>query len=787
MTDTGYISRRANGEGSRVEILSPRPQKRPPHNLPVPLTGFVGRERELAEISELLETNRLLTLTGPGGCGKTRLALEAAHGLRGSYPDGVWLVELASLADPELVPQAVASVLGVREGADCPVVEALSGHLRSGKLLLVLDNCEHLVEACARLAERLLVSCPGLRILATSREVLGVAGEVGLVVPPLSVPEPTRTSENVEQMLGYEAVRLFVERAHHRSPAFCLTAGNAGVVAEICRKLEGIPLAIELATARIKVLALEQISARLEDALGLLTAGGRTAPPRHRTLRAALDWSYALLAGPERRLFERLSVFAGRFSLEAAEAVGAGEGIEEEDVLDLLARLVEKSLVEAGDEDGPRYRMLEPVRQYAREKLEASGGAGRIRERHAGYYLRLAEEAEPELAGARQDVWLDRLEKEHGNLRAALSWALDGGGSTELGLRLAGALGRFWSAHDLSEGRRWLEKGLAGGDAVPEAVRAKALNEAGWISLRQDGRETVALLEESRSLFEKLGDRKGVANSTIHLACAVLHAGEEEYLEALREEIDAAREEPPDREVNARLHVFLGMVALDRGDLEEAMSLFERSLALSREIGDSLGVSLSENFLGVTAFRMGDYEQAAARFGEMTRRLAKVRDKMGLVYSLLGLAGIAAARGRPARAARLWGASEALREETGLRLAFFLRCHYDYERLVAGARSRLGEIAWSATWAEGRAMSLEEVIEYALKEERPGEDRFAGLTRREVEVLGLVARGLTNEQIAGELFISPRTVNGHLNSVYRKLGTSSRAAAARFAAEHGLL
>src|SRR5215208_2271157 len=406
------------------------------HNLPAARSSFVGRETELRNVKRDLTMTRLLTLTGAGGCGKTRLALEVARELIGAYPDGVWLIELAPLSEGALVAQAVAAALGVQEQPDRSLTDALIAFLRTKRALLVLDNCEHLIDAVARFADTLLNSCAHLRVLATSRESLNVEGELNWLVPSLSVPSLLQ-SPRVEELAGYESVRLFVERARHRNPAFSLTPENAHAVARICERLEGIPLAIELAAARVG-LSVEQIAQRLDDSLRLLTGGSRTASPRQRTLRGTLDWSHALLSEPERRLFCWLSVFAGGWTLQAAEVVGAAGENEQGEILDSLARLVDKSLVVAETTGmGPvRYRMLEPIRQYAQEKLEERGDAEEVRRRHARFFLALAEEAEPRLRGPEDMEWLERLENEHDNLRTALSWALEGG-EAEVGLRLA--------------------------------------------------------------------------------------------------------------------------------------------------------------------------------------------------------------------------------------------------------------------------------------------------------------------------------------------------------------
>jgi predicted ATPase/DNA-binding SARP family transcriptional activator len=431
------------------------------HNLPPPRTSFVGRERELIEIKRELAMTSLLTLTGAGGTGKTRLALELARELAPAYRDGAWLVELAGLSEPEFVPNEVAGVLSVRDQPGRSLLDTLLDVLRSKEMLLILDNCEHLIDACARLSQALLDSCPRLRIVATSREPLVTGIETSRVVLPLSVPESQEPA--VEDLARYASARLFVERARYRNSTFTLMPDNAADVAEICRKLDGIPLAIELTAARMDVLALEQITERLDHALVILTGGSQPMEPRHRTLRATLGWSYDLLSEPERRSFARLSVFAGSFSLEAAEAVGASDGIDQTNVLESFLTLVDKSLVVARrTEDGAvSYRLLEPIRQYAWERLEESGEAERVRRRHAEFFLALAEEAKTKWHGPEEMTWSDRLESEHDNLRAALSWAL-GGEDPELGLRLASALSFFWEARGhFNEGVRWLEEALA--------------------------------------------------------------------------------------------------------------------------------------------------------------------------------------------------------------------------------------------------------------------------------------------------------------------------------------
>ncbi len=790
-------TRRLHREIQAGRLPPARPAEQPPgdacsprHNLPEARTSFVGREREMMEVRRLLSMSRLLTLTGPGGCGKTRLALEVARDLADAYPDGVWLVELAPMPEPDLVLQAVAGVLGAREHPERPLAETVCRRLKGKRTLLVLDNCEHLIEACAGIVDTLLSSCPGLRVLATSRESLGVSGEALWPVSPLSVPET-----ELEDPRSCEAVRLFLDRARSRLPAFDLTPGNTRAVAEVCRRLDGIPLAIELAAARVAALAVEQVAERLSDSLNLLADGPRTADSRHRTLRATLDWSYDLLGDPERSLFERLPVFAGGWSLEAAEAVGTDTPA----VPSLLASLVDKSLVVAEVEHGAsRYRMLETVRQYAGEKLEEGGEAERVRQRHAGHYLALAERAEPEISGPRQVAWLERLETEHDNLRVALSWCLNDGeppGRVEAGLRMAGALGRFWNAHGFAEGGEWLDKGLEGGGDVSSAVRAKALRESGRISLfRGQHKKAVERLEEGLELYRSLDDRDGVATTLANLGFIMVHAGHSERVATLREEAEALRREPLDRSSLAHLLTFLGLAALSEWDQDQATGPLEESLALSRELQDARGIVVSLTGLGMTALRQRDHERAAALFEENMGLLREQGDRVGIAYSLIGLAAVAASRRQPARAARLWGAAEALREAVGIPLSPFDRAHYEYERRISEARSTLDGEAWSAAWAEGRNTSPEQAIEYALgtgepspasPPEQPSVGETGGiLSPREREVADLIARGFANRRIAAELSISERTVHNHVAKILRKLGFRSRTHIAAWVIEH---
>jgi len=768
---------------------------------------------------------RLLTLTGVGGCGKTRLALEMARELVGAYPDGVWLVELAALLEGALVAQALASVLGMQEQPDRSLTDALVDFLRTKRALLVLDNCEHLVDAVARLADVLLDSCHHLRVLATSRESLNVEGELSWLVPSLSAPSLLQ-SPKVEELAGYESVRLFVERARHRNPAFSLTPENSHAVARICGRLDGIPLAIELAAARVG-LSVEQIATRLDDSLRLLSAGSRTATPRQRTLRGTLDWSYELLSMPEQSLFCRLSVFAGGWTLQAAEVVGAGD-TQHGDVVDLLSRLVDKSLVvaETTGIGGVRYRMLEPIRQYAQEKLEESGEAEEVRSQHASFFLALAEEAEPGLRGPEDAEWLERLEAEHDNMRAALSWALERG-QTELGLRLAGALWLFWEAHGhYGEGRRWLEEALEKDGQASAAARAKALEGLGWTTYRQgdtDRAKAIAeeglrlsdegglggvvtadflrmsgmmakvqghrerareLQEESLRLSREEDDKLRIAHSLLVLGITMEGLGDLKRAKELYEEGIVLSREIGYAAILARFLLSLGYELLREGDFERGATLNEEAAALLRERGYKGGsLELALDNLGWAALLQGNHERARTSFEESLILCKVLGNKLNASESLEGMACISAAEIASERAARLFGAAEALREAVGLE-------HLPEEDAwrkpyLAAARVRLGEASWAGAWAEGRAMSMEQAIEYALSEqklatppspesEQPSSDEPPSLTRREKEVAILVRRGLTNRQIASELVLSEHTVHHHVSNILKKLNLNSR-------------
>ena len=726
-----------------------------PNNLPQQLTSFIGREKEMAEVKAFLRTTRLLTLTGSGGCGKTRLALQLAADELEAFPDGVWLVELAPVVDARLVPQALAMVLALKEQTGKPITATLVDYLKDKSLLLFLDNCEHVVMACAGLAVTILRQSPGVRLLATSREALAIAGEQSYRVPSLSLPEAGR-EHTPESVARFEAVQLFDERAVLARSDFRVTEQNAATVASICRRLDGIPLALELAAARVRSLSVEDIDAKLNERFRLLTGGSRSALPRQQTLRSLIDWSYDLLGDSEKSLFRRLSVFAGGWTLEIAEQVCFGDGVEDADVLDLLTSLVDKSLASAEERNAQmRYRMLETVREYARDRLRDLGEEEHWRRRHLACFLALAEDAEPRLTGPDQRSWFDRLEAEHDNLRSALAWTSRAEGEATDGLRLAGALWRFWEVHGyLGEGRSWLSGLLGHGPRGSTTVRANALHGAGVLAWHQgDYPGARALLQESLELKRELGDRRGIASSLSTLGSVARYQGDYQAARALLEESLAIRREQNDQWGIAASLTNLGVVATDQGDYRAARALHQESLAhfrglgerrgiaasltnladvtylerdypiaralheesaaIFRELGDRPALATSLSNLGDVACAQSDYDSARAFHQESLEIQRAQGDRARIAPALEGLAEVAVAFSMPGRAARLLGVAERLREDIGAPRSPVERPQYD--RAVSAARAGLGDDAtFDTAWREGRAMPLEEAIEYAL-------------------------------------------------------------------------
>jgi len=776
------------------------------HHHPLYLTPFVGREAELADVARLLADPacRLLTMVGAGGVGKTRLGLQVATELLQRYPDGVWLVELAVLSDPALVPQAVASALGLRDLPDRPLMETLVAHLEPRDLLLILDNCEHLLDACTRLAHALLAACPNLCIMATSRESLHIAGEVTWPVDPLSLPDLEHLPP-LEDLLSYEAVRLFVERAENALPSFTVTPHNASNIAQICYRLDGLPLAIELAAARVKVLSVAQIAERLDDRFRLLVGGDRMAPTRQQTLQATLDWSHDLLSEQEQVLFRRLAVLAGSFDLEAAEAVCSGNGLDRAEILDLLSGLVDKSLVmvERKEDQERRYRLLETVRQYGMEKLRASGEETVLGVRHLGWYLALAEQAEPYPWGAAEAVWLKRLESEQDNLRAALQWSIKNGEAEE-SLRLAVALGWFWYVRArLHEGRHWLEQALNASEGAALSSRAYALNAAGALAaLQGDYERATVLLQESISLDCESRCSALAAWGLQELGLVSLFEGRYMGAEQLLTESMSLFRELSDQAGMASVLLYQGLAACYQGDHGRAAALLRESLPSLRESGDAVAVARALHGLGMVARHQEDLDKGQALFEEALQVAWERGARLEIAQSLEGLAGVAMAQGQPHRAARLFGAAEALRQDIGAELPSGIRVDRDGD--VAAMRIQLDEKTFTAAWAAGRAMTLEQAVAYAFAETdikseaeaAPGsrlltplqaaKQRYDGLTARERQVAALIAQGKSNRAVAEELVVTVRTVEAHVTHILRKLGFSSRTQVAAWAIDKGL-
>ena len=860
-----------------------------PNNLPVQFTPFIGREQELSTIQQLLlqEDVRLATLTGPGGTGKTRLGLQLAAELSHSFAHGVFFVNLAPISDPELVVPTIAETLGMREGVGQSLLERLREDLRQKQMLLLLDNFEQVVSATVQVVD-LLAACPRLKVLVTSREVLHVRAEHEFPVPPLELPDPRRLPD-LATLSHNTAVALFLQRAQAVKPDFQLTNANARAIVEICARLDGLPLAIELAAARMKLLPPQTLLSRLGQSLQVLTGTARDVPARQQTLRNTIEWSYNLLDASEQRLFRRLSAFIGGCTLEAIEAVytaldgnqGAGQ------LLDGVASLIDKSLLQQTEQESEelRFAMLETIREYGLEALAASGELEAIQQAHAKFYLRLAEEAEPEFRGAQQAVWLERLEQEHDNLRAALRWSLErgeGGHSSEIALRLAGALWRFWEVRGhWSEGRTFLEQALVGSKGSAGLARVKSLKALGFLAFRQSDidraealyeeclahcRElgdragialslrllgaiawrrynfgvAISLTEESLALCREVGDKEGIALSLINLAEEVALKGEYARAISLTEESLALLRALGDRAGIAwPLFQLAILLMISQGDQATGRALLEESLALCREAGDTEGIAVTLGLLAQVFLLQGDAIKARSLLEEsimlgreigasVTARMlillgrvasiegdraaAKALYEESLTFAweidldevlppyLEGLADMVATRGDAVWAARLWGLAEAQREAMGVPISPIERA--SYEHAVAAARAQLGEKAFAAAWAEGRSMTPEQALTAqepatiptstpAVPSSSPPAKPVAtypdGLTAREVEVLRLLAQGLTDAQIAEQLVISPRTVNNHLTSIYSKIQVSSRSAATRYAMEHHLV
>ncbi|HEX2696271.1 MAG TPA: adenylate/guanylate cyclase domain-containing protein [Anaerolineales bacterium] len=729
-----------------------------PNNLPIQLTSFIGRERELAEAKKRLASARLLTLIGPGGTGKTRLSMQIGAELLPMFADGVWLVELAPLADPALILQTIASIFGIREQVGMSLTELVVDYLRAKNLLLIMDNCEHLIEACAQLADQLLHACAHLKIVASSREALGISGETVYRVPSLSLPNPDEATR--EALTQSESAQLFIERAMAANPKFELSDKNASSVAQICRRLDGIPLALELAAARITVFSVEQIASRLDDRFRLLTGGSRTALPRQQTLRALIDWSYDMLAEEERALLRRLSVFAGGWTFDAADAI-----CPKHDVLNLLTQLVNKSLV-IFDEEGsePRYRMLETVRQYARDKLLEMGESEEARNAHLDFFFQFTEAAAPKVEWLLDLVWVTRLEAEHDNFRAALEWGLEK--NIEAVLRMVWNLSNYWwlRGHE-AEGRQWATMALAKADALPvsdgetgsrlTSLRAHAYQALAMVTYSQgDNAHAMLASERAAALADQLGDKRLLALAlSFEIFARLFVADTKDTEEIAQKALDAARESGDQYAlgislamVGRRLAVIDGNNQRGQKYFEEAMTILQQSgnrwgytmtllgsamtekyngnyaearrifMAcdpLFREMGDRHRMNMIKSELGHIDRYEGNYQKAKDAYKETIVEWKRIGHRAAIAHQLECFAGIAKVEEQGGRAARLFGAAEALREKIDIPMTAMEKIEYDRE--IADLKAGMEEKVFIAAWAEGRAMSVDQAVDLALE------------------------------------------------------------------------
>ena len=756
-------------------------------NLPFEVTSFVGRHPQIAEIRRLLSRSRLVTLTGPGGVGKSRLALRVAHQVRRVFPDGVWLVSLADITDPGLLVHSVASATGMQDYSTRGPLVTLQEFFTRRHLLLILDNCEHLVDACADLVTAVLPVAPRLRILATSRQSLGIVGEQTWVVPPLGMPDladrpersgPPRGSHGHEQVPACsEAVELFVERAQAARPGFALTPDTAVAVARICQRLDGIPLALELAAARLKVMSASQIVQRLDDRFRLLSVGNRSGVPRHQTLRALIDWSFNQCTGPERALWERASVFAGGFDLEAAEQGCAGDGITADEMLGLVHGLVDKSILSAEPVDGgTRYYMLQTVRQYAQDRLAVSGRQTVARCRHRDHFQQVAHRAEREWYGPDQVALLDRLRRDRANFRAALEFCLTEPGQAQAGLAIAADLRFLFWCGNLGEGRRWYERTLrlAG---EPTTARAAALWADAWTALSQDDTaQAERRLRECRALAEKLGDKAILAAVSTTTGLAALRGGDWSSATRLVARALAAHRALGDTEWMTRDQAILSAAASLRGDIARANDY----LADAHADGEYWDRSWALIYLSSALRQRGDHRQATALAVECLRMKHDLGDRIGTGHILVQLACLVVDTDRE-RAARLLGLAQETLDDIGASIYPWLRP--DFEACADAVRTALGDERFAALFEQGSALAVEEVIAETTPGERRKEcpsrqeaDRTGSpsLTRREFEVAALVTEGLGNKEIAARLVISTRTAETHVEHIMTKLGFTSR-------------
>jgi predicted ATPase/DNA-binding CsgD family transcriptional regulator len=766
-------------------------------NLPVTVTKFVGRRREIADARRLIGESRLVTLTGVGGVGKTRLALEVAAQVRRAFPDGTWVADLSAVEDPAQVAHAVASALGVMDQSTRPMTGKVIAHLANATALLILDNCEHLCEACAVFADHLLTRTRAVRILATSRQALGIPGEQLFAVPPLSLPGPAGVPDPAA-LSHYDAVTLLADRVAALQPAFAITSENGPAVARLCGQLDGLPLAIELAASRLRSLSPAQLADRLEHSFALLARGSAVAAARQQTLQAVFDWSYSLCSPAERLLWARLSAFAGPFDLDAAEGVCAGDGLAADAILDLLDRLVAQSIVLAEPHRGQvRFRLLETIRQYGRERLAAAGGEPALRQRHRDYYLHLAQRVAADWCSPRQAAGLARLRDNHGNLWSALETSVADPAGPASALALVSALRHHWSVDGcLAEGRTWLDQvlalpraGAAGGgpagarqDDSEQAARAHALWVAAWVSLLQgDDQAGRARLDECEALAAFLGDRRAAGFACSLRGTAELFAGHApEAIKYLAEAV-AIFENAGDTEGLLWAMFQLAGLRSDHSDSERAQRICGDALAISEAHGERLCRSYTLWVLGIDLWLQGD-PGAASRARDALALQRGFNDPVGAALIIDLLAWIATSRGEMAEAARLFGISGGVCALVGTAITDFgpgVRKHR--EACLARVRAWLGTKDLPVARLPTVAAAIAAVLEQPAAPARAS----GPLTAREREIAGLVAEGLSNRAIAARLVISHRTVDGHMERILAKLGFTSRAQVAAWAAAEG--
>ncbi|TDP37802.1 helix-turn-helix transcriptional regulator [Nocardia ignorata] len=761
-------------------------------DLPVDLTRFIGRRRELAAARQSFERARLVTLTGTGGVGKTRLAFQLAREVSRAFEEGVRVVALADLQDRTLLGHTVNAAVGIRETSARWQLDTLVEYLGDRQMLIVLDNCEHLVDDAAELAAALLRSCPRLRILATSRQALNIDGETVVPVPPLSVPDVDNGWNRSAAAADSEAVSLFVDRAASVVPGFTLSASTQPQVVELCRLLDGIPLAIELAAVRLRVLPLAELSARMGDRYRLLTQGSRTAPPRHQTLRACIDWTFELCSPAERLLWSRLSVFTGGFGLDAAEAVGSGGEIERDEVLDLVAGLVDKSiLTRVMEAREPRYQMLETIRQYGAGRLAAEERA-ELEGRHRRWYVALAERADLDWSGPRQVEWLERLRWEHANLRAALNSGL--AADPVAGMRLAYSIENYWLARGfLAEARQWLDRlGLAGPDPTVERGRVLRLN--AWLAILQGDHEVVSpLLEQAAEIASTTGDPLLAAFVDQTWGLLALFQGDLALAVERLEEAVARFAELGHRTAEIHSMFEVGLALSLAGEGERAAAWHRRCCEITTGIGESWWRSFSLWAFGIEKLRQGDVTTAAKLERETLELKRQLDDQLGTAVCLEAMSWIVASEGDAERAARLLGAADAMLRKVGMALDGIPRLWAFHLRGEDTMRRRASERGFRSAYAAGANLPTDAAVALALddganvvaaqpRRENPAPVQDA-LTRREHEISMLVARGLTNREIASSLVISVRTVEKHVDHIMSKLGLGNRTQIAAWVAD----